>query len=66
MYELAKHPEDQVRVREEVKTKRLKITANGQRDFTATDLESMTFTNAVIKVCLDFFCPVNHLINHVL
>ncbi|KAF8176080.1 cytochrome P450 [Pholiota molesta] len=49
MYELAKHPEDQARVREEVQTKRLKITANGQRDFTATDLESMTFTNAVIK-----------------
>jgi cytochrome P450 len=54
MYELAKHPEDQARVREEVQTKRLKITANGQRDFTATDLESMTFTNAVIKVSLVF------------
>ena len=51
MYELANHPADQERVREEVKAKRAKITAQGQRDFTSTDLESLTFTNAVIKVC---------------
>lgn len=50
MYELANHPEDQARVREEIRAKRLKIAANGQLDFTSTDLESFTFTNAVIKV----------------
>ncbi|KDR78664.1 hypothetical protein GALMADRAFT_137685 [Galerina marginata CBS 339.88] len=46
MYELANHPEDQASVRHEVKTKRVKLSGNGQRDFTSTDLESMTFTNA--------------------
>ncbi|KAF5314441.1 hypothetical protein D9619_011872 [Psilocybe cf. subviscida] len=49
MYELANNPEDQARVREEIRTKRQKIAANGQLDFTSTDLESFTFTNAVIK-----------------
>uniref|UniRef100_A0A8H7XN92 Cytochrome P450 n=1 Tax=Psilocybe cubensis TaxID=181762 RepID=A0A8H7XN92_PSICU len=50
MYELARHPEDQERVREEIRTKRQKVTANGQKDFTSTDLESFTFTNACIKI----------------
>lgn len=50
MYELANHPEDQARIREEVAIKRNKIKAQGQKDFNSTDLESLPFTNAVIKV----------------
>ncbi|KAF9477686.1 cytochrome P450 [Pholiota conissans] len=51
LYELARHPDDQVRVREEIRTKRIEITAKGQADFALNELESLTFTSAVIKVC---------------
>ncbi|THH17464.1 hypothetical protein EW146_g3349 [Bondarzewia mesenterica] len=54
VYELAHHPEHQTRVREEVNAKRSKITSNGQKDFTATDLENLPFTNAVIKEALRY------------
>ena len=50
MYELAHHPEDQTRIRNEVNAKRAKFSANGQDDFTITDLETLPFTNACIKV----------------
>lgn len=54
IYELAHHPADQQRVREEIQRKRAQITALGQDDFTATDLENMQFTNAVIKEALRY------------
>ncbi|KAF7979342.1 hypothetical protein HWV62_42767 [Athelia sp. TMB] len=54
MYELAHHPEDQTRIRNEVNAKRAKFSANGQDDFTITDLETLPFTNACIKEVLRF------------
>ncbi|KAF9031410.1 hypothetical protein BDZ89DRAFT_1239242 [Hymenopellis radicata] len=43
-------PKSQDQVRQENAEKRSKITANKQSDFTATDPENITFTNAVIKI----------------
>lgn len=50
MYELAHHPDDQARIRAEITAKRAKFSANSQEDFSITDLESLPFTNAAIKV----------------
>jgi Cytochrome P450. len=49
MYELAHHPDDQTRIREEIAAKRAKFN-NGQKDFNVTDLDALQFTNAAIKV----------------
>ncbi|KAF7421226.1 hypothetical protein PC9H_011747 [Pleurotus ostreatus] len=47
LYELAKHPDDQKRLRDEIRALRTQIPAN--TTFTTADLESLPFTNAVIK-----------------
>jgi len=46
-YELAKHPESQVRIREEIAAVRAK---SASEDYTAADLDSMTYTQAALKV----------------
>jgi cytochrome P450 len=48
LLDLARHPEDQRRVREEAASFRAKTSATG--GLTATDLDAMTFTTAAIKV----------------
>ena len=55
-YAIAKHPEAQVRIREEIALVRARAT--GEK-FTVADLNSMTYTLATLKVKLDlqlFFC----------
>lgn len=47
LWELAKHPEDQDRIRAEVAAAR----ANTSGEFTPADYEGMVYLNAVIKVC---------------
>ncbi|KAF5355243.1 hypothetical protein D9758_006006 [Tetrapyrgos nigripes] len=54
MYELANHPEDQQRIRDEITEKRRKLVANNQKEFNATDFESMNFLNACIKEALRY------------
>ncbi|THU82019.1 cytochrome P450 [Dendrothele bispora CBS 962.96] len=54
MYELAQHPEDQQRIRDEIAEKRRKFTKNGQKEFNTTDFESMNFLNACIKEVLRY------------
>ncbi|KAG2341337.1 cytochrome P450 [Suillus weaverae] len=49
LYELSKHPEDQHRIRDEIKAARAKAEARGDDDLLPSDLNSMDFTNAVIK-----------------
>jgi len=52
LWELAKWPEIQHRLREEV-TKTYEATrARGNEDFTGEDIDNMTFTNAVVKEVL--------------
>jgi len=46
-YEVAKHPESQVRIREEIAAVRAK---SASEDYTAADLDSMTYTQAALKV----------------
>ncbi|KAH7920396.1 cytochrome P450 [Leucogyrophana mollusca] len=52
LYELAKHPEDQQKIREEIATARARFEARHGDDFTSADLEAMIFMNAVIKESL--------------
>ncbi|KAG1747117.1 cytochrome P450 [Suillus paluster] len=49
LYELSKHPEDQQRIREEIKAARATAEARGDDDLLPNDFNNMTFTNAVIK-----------------
>ncbi|KAH7925349.1 cytochrome P450 [Leucogyrophana mollusca] len=52
LYELARHPEDQQKIRDEIIATRARIEARHSDDFTPADLDAMIFTNAVIKESL--------------
>ncbi len=56
LYELARHPEDQERLRSEVSVASRQKTLAGQK-FDATDYDSMPFLNAVIKESLALLVP---------
>jgi len=47
LWELAKNPESQTRLRAELDAN---VSAKGDANFTAVELESMPYLNAVIKV----------------
>ncbi|KAH9025548.1 cytochrome P450 [Lactarius hengduanensis] len=50
-YAIAKHPEAQVRIREEIALVRARATGE---EFTIADLDSMAYTLATLKVVVDF------------
>lgn len=50
LYELAKHPDIQNELREEIKAARAEAERRGDSEFTIANLESMKLLNAVIKV----------------
>lgn len=50
MYELAKHPEVQAKLREEIIETRMKIKARGETEFTTNDFDTMPYMIAVMKV----------------
>ena len=50
LLEIAKHPDVQKRLREEIRGMEQSILARGDVDFTATDLDGMPYLSAVIKV----------------
>jgi len=52
LYELAKHPEVQTRLREEIMETRKKIKARGETEFTTNDFDAMPYTIAVMKETL--------------
>ena len=52
LYELARHPEYQARVRAEIRAARAAVVDRGESAFTMDDLDGMKVTLAVIKVCL--------------
>ncbi|EIW84209.1 PAH-inducible cytochrome P450 monooxygenase PC-PAH 1 [Coniophora puteana RWD-64-598 SS2] len=52
LYELARHPEDQQKVRDEVLAARERVRERGLEDISPADLDGMPFTNAVIKETL--------------
>jgi cytochrome P450 len=49
LYDLARNPEDQKRVREEVA--RVKVQSANPDCLSVADFDGMTYTNAVIRVC---------------
>lgn len=60
LYELAKHPEFQGRLRDEIVQKRTELSARGDTDFSMDDFEHMTYLQATIKVrdIPAVFCPM--------
>lgn len=46
-FEVAKHPESQARIREEIAAVRARSTSD---EYTAAELDSMTYTQAALKV----------------
>ncbi len=52
LYELSRNQEYQIRMREEIRSVRARVTARGGNEFTIEDLESLTLTINAIKVCL--------------
>ena len=49
LYELARHPEYQERMRQEIRAARAKVTARGGSEFTTEDLDSLTLSLNAIK-----------------
>lgn len=50
LWELAKDPEFQRKVREEIRAARAQVTARGDADFSMADLEGLTLMQAAMKV----------------
>ena len=50
LLELARHPEVQQRLRKEIRDTEQAVRARGGSDFTASDLDNMSYLHAVIKV----------------
>lgn len=50
MYELARHPEYQARMRKEIQDRRALVMGRGDTSFTMDDLDSLTLTMNAIKV----------------
>jgi hypothetical protein len=50
LFELAKHPEIQTRLRAEIRETEAAIHARGDVDFSIADFDSMPYTTAVMKV----------------
>ncbi|EMD34485.1 hypothetical protein CERSUDRAFT_97741 [Gelatoporia subvermispora B] len=60
-YELAKHPEYQSKMREEIRVARSSMTARGENSFSPDDLDSMTYCMAALKETLRFHAIVHGL-----
>jgi cytochrome P450 len=54
LLEVARHPDVQKKLREEIRATEQAIFARGQADFTAADYEKMTYMEAVVKVRCHF------------
>ena len=52
LWELARHPECQDRLRAEIAGKRREVVARGDVDFSMEDLEGMPYLQAVLKVMM--------------
>lgn len=50
LWELAKHPEYQAKVREELAAVRAEVTARGDTEFSVADLDGLSMLLAVMKV----------------
>jgi len=65
LWELAKHPDLQEKLRAEIHENLAKVKARGDADFTANDFENMPYLIAVTKVCWKrFFVRLNEVESH--
>ncbi|KIK96601.1 hypothetical protein PAXRUDRAFT_825792 [Paxillus rubicundulus Ve08.2h10] len=62
LYELSTHPEDQQRIRDEIKVARARASTRGDDDLIPSDYDALAFTNAVIKESLRFHPIVPYLV----
>ncbi|EMD32992.1 hypothetical protein CERSUDRAFT_161087 [Gelatoporia subvermispora B] len=60
LFELAKQPRVQSRLRDEIWAKETEIRERGGIDLTASDLDSMTYLQAVLREVLRFYPAVYH------
>jgi len=58
LWELARNPRIQERLRAEIMETLKKIKARGDSDFSVNDFDSMPYLIAVGKVCLEPFYPL--------
>ncbi len=59
LYELARHPEYQERMRQEIRAARAKVMARGGGEFTTEDLDSLTLSMNAIKASVDVVFPID-------
>ncbi|TBU50069.1 cytochrome P450 [Dichomitus squalens] len=52
LYELARHPDYQQKMRDEIKAIRARVAERGDADFSVSDLDAMTYTLAAMKEVL--------------
>ncbi|OSD02196.1 PAH-inducible cytochrome P450 monooxygenase PC-PAH 1 [Trametes coccinea BRFM310] len=52
LYELARHPDYQAKLRDEVRAVRARVSERGDSDFSISDLDSMTYVQAAMKEVL--------------
>ncbi|KAF8842051.1 cytochrome P450 [Paxillus ammoniavirescens] len=62
LYEVSRHPEDQRRVRDEIREARARAQARGDDDLIPSDYDTLAFTNAVIKESLRLHPIVPYLV----
>lgn len=63
LLELAKHPEVQMKIRQEIREMNAAKIASGDSDPSISDLDSMPYTIAVVKVNFDDFYTATALID---
>lgn len=56
LYELAKRPECQAKMRDEIVSLREKMQGRGATEYTLEDLDTLQYTTAVVKVSSHLFC----------
>lgn len=54
LYELARHPEYQTKVRDEIKATRARVAERGDGELTIADLDSMQYLPALMKASYPF------------
>ncbi|EKM51227.1 uncharacterized protein PHACADRAFT_213095 [Phanerochaete carnosa HHB-10118-sp] len=59
-YELARHPDYQAKMREEIRVTRGRLRAHGAQDFSVEDLEGMPLVSSCLKETLRFHPPLYH------
>ncbi|KAI0644565.1 PAH-inducible cytochrome P450 monooxygenase PC-PAH 4 [Trametes meyenii] len=63
LYELARHPEYQTRLRKDIREARARVNARGESDFTLEDFDSIPTLINAIKACRSSSRPADQVLN---